>query len=153
MGFSLGSRTRCSLEASRTQQTDAPPFELKAVDEANLVNVQQIYDSVHARLEALYPDGETLCFFNRRVALARLPEAQPHVDHARVSSALTLYLPRTLVNRAVLLPEAPRPSWRFLHVFLASSVCTRCTPYVCHEKSMFCRGGWEAQSIKLGTRI
>lgn len=43
---------------------DAPPFELKAVDEATLVKIQQRYDAVHPRLEALYPDGETLCLWN-----------------------------------------------------------------------------------------
>lgn len=43
---------------------DAPPFELKAVDEATLVKIQQRYDSVHPRLEALYPDGETLRLWN-----------------------------------------------------------------------------------------
>ena len=41
---------------------DAPPFELKAVDEDTLLKIQQRYDSVHPRLHALYPDGETLFF-------------------------------------------------------------------------------------------
>ncbi|CAN0222306.1 unnamed protein product, partial [Scytosiphon promiscuus] len=35
---------------------DAPPFELKAVDETTLEKIQQRYDCVHPRLKALYPD-------------------------------------------------------------------------------------------------
>lgn len=40
---------------------DAPPFELKPVEEDTLVKIQQRYDSVVPRLEALFPDGKTLC--------------------------------------------------------------------------------------------
>lgn len=40
---------------------DAPPFELKAVEQDTLVKIQQRYDSVVPRLEALFPDGKTLC--------------------------------------------------------------------------------------------
>lgn len=39
---------------------DAPPFELKAVEEDTLVKIQQRYDSVVPRLKALFPDGKAL---------------------------------------------------------------------------------------------
>ena len=39
----------------------APPFVFKAVDEAILSKIQQRYDSVHSRLNSLYPDGERWC--------------------------------------------------------------------------------------------
>ena len=39
---------------------DAPPFELKALDEGILEKIQQRYDSVHGRLESLFPDGESM---------------------------------------------------------------------------------------------
>ncbi|CAM9391774.1 unnamed protein product, partial [Hapterophycus canaliculatus] len=71
---------------------DAPPFELKPVDETTLVKIQQRYDSVHPRLKLRYPadpakrehiigqmnhsvallgedgtkDWDLPCFFNRR---------------------------------------------------------------------------------------
>ena len=40
---------------------DAPPFELKALDDKILDKIQQRYDCVHQRLKALYPDGEKRC--------------------------------------------------------------------------------------------
>ena len=40
---------------------DAPPFEFKAIDEITLDKIQQRYDCVHSRLEALYPDGKICC--------------------------------------------------------------------------------------------
>lgn len=65
---------------------DAPPFQLKAVDEDTLVKIQQRYDCVHPRLEALYPDGESLCLWNgslclrsfiQRLFCAPLPRDRP----------------------------------------------------------------------------
>ncbi|CAB1114170.1 unnamed protein product [Ectocarpus sp. CCAP 1310/34] len=38
---------------------DAPLFQLKDIDKATLDKIQQRYDSVHPRLEVLYPDGCT----------------------------------------------------------------------------------------------
>ena len=52
---------------------DAPPFKLKAVEETTLQKIQRRYDSVHGRLDYLYPDGEKLYLFR---ALCSLPSGK-----------------------------------------------------------------------------
>lgn len=55
---------------SPPQPADAPPFHFKDLEEALIKKIQQRYDCVHASLDTLYPDGETLVLLSLSWPLA-----------------------------------------------------------------------------------
>lgn len=105
---------------------DAPPFELKAVDEDILVKIQQRYDSVHPRLEALYPDGETLLLFHQKLV-------QTHVHYSMVFfvSSLTVYFtPKRFFRRT------QRLLYRRLVTLPGDQDDVACTIFWCRRRSL-----------------